>query len=336
MIHQSLINYFNCVNNFAYKLVSGTYNFIVSQVDQLAKKCFGDRKLEKGKVGLDPKRITKKEKGTVLAEKTLNPIIHSNPLSQVEAATLAKNTERIFEPRNIPPKDLFWEEIKKGNFNHKSKNGLDTIVKFFAKYNEELCQDEVLKGILSRCDINTKGKLIEKDFYENTAILWAIANANYVSALYLLKYCIKKGIKIDLSVQDNLDKNTALLLILKKGNRLENKNDTITWFEIVKLLIEQSDEKTLKLKDNNGNTALHIACFRREKEIVQLLKAKNTKLKDERNNKGQLPKALWDLKLDSNKNKRDLDLKILKYSDGTVTFDVKEREQQRKYDATFP
>lgn len=126
-----------------------------------------------------------------------------------------------------------------------------------------------------KMDINAR------DGMGNTPLLWAVANAAVETAFKLMEYGT-----LDYNAQDwGYQKKTALQLAICKGRR--NKK----WDELVNKLIEHTN---LNLQNKDGNTALHLAYARRDVAFIDSLMAKGADATI-KNNKGQLPKDLWEL-----------------------------------------
>lgn len=98
--------------------------------------------------------------------------------------------------------------------------------------------------------------------FGNTPLMWAIANGNYSMASHILK--IGSLHKIDVNVKDQQGKIPLMLLIMK-GIR---SNSQEIHQKFLRKLIEKSD---INSQDKYGNTALHMACLRRDWEVAKLL-----------------------------------------------------------------
>ncbi len=119
-----------------------------------------------------------------------------------------------------------------------------------------------------------------QDMWGNTPLLWAIANAKNTTALKILDY--------DQNLNLKGCGNTALHLAIAKGYKKisrDGKKLHISNLQIVQKIIEKGAE-TIKKGGNvdlfnvdvfnrNGCTPLHIACIRRDPEMIDtLLRAK--------------------------------------------------------------
>lgn len=155
-------------------------------------------------------------------------------------------------------------------------------------------------------------------FKGNTILIWTVANAFYQNAIKLIELGINLG--LDLTIADKKEKNTALLLSLKKGFR----QDPEGWKKLVTLLIAHT--RNIDAKDWEGNTALHVAAFRRETEFVKYLvrSGANTEL---RNEIGQKAADLWRVDVDDLADE-NLDRVCGYVNDEDVTFDILERNQR--------
>ncbi|CCB91764.1 putative uncharacterized protein [Waddlia chondrophila 2032/99] len=103
-----------------------------------------------------------------------------------------------------------------------------------------------------------------QDRWDNTALIWAIANGNNSMASEILNY------------PQNLDLkglgNSALHLAIAKGykNRTrDGKPLTISNLQLVQKLVDKGADPNLRNK--NGYTALHLACIRRDAPMIEAL-----------------------------------------------------------------
>lgn len=103
----------------------------------------------------------------------------------------------------------------------------------------------------------------QESVFGNTPLLWAIANGKYPMAEKILSVGLKH--RLNVNSKDGLQDNCALSLLIKKGIR---NNDLETYKKLLLSLIIHSD---LNTQDKEGNTALHLACRRRDWEVVNIL-----------------------------------------------------------------
>ena len=110
-----------------------------------------------------------------------------------------------------------------------------------------------------------------QDFWGNTPLIWAIANANNETAMDILQ----KGGGCHLDIQSKTGRNSALHLAVGKGYKDRSRDGQLlkyTNLELVEALIFQKCD--VNLQNVDGNTPLHVACFRRDVRMIQsLLKA---------------------------------------------------------------
>lgn len=141
-----------------------------------------------------------------------------------------------------------------------------------------------LLPLLIECQID----LAFRDYWGNTAIIWAIANARNQMAFEILQ-CGGPGVYLD--VQDKGHYNTALHLAVGKGYKnksAEGQTLTKTNLELVNELIAKGCKVDLPNKD--GNTPLHLACLRRDYGMMEdLLRAGGGSQLDTKNKQGQTP-----------------------------------------------
>lgn len=158
----------------------------------------------------------------------------------------------------------------------------------------------------------------ESDFCGNTALHWAIANAQNRAALQIIT---SGGEGSYLNVQCYKG-NTPLHLVIAKGyvdRSAHNEALTVSNFELTQKLLEHGADPNLK--NHLGNTPLHLAFLRRDVPTIQALLAKGA-----------------DSTLCNNNGKTALDLLELDYYDAiailteTVTpflLNKREREANR-------
>lgn len=105
---------------------------------------------------------------------------------------------------------------------------------------------------------------LETGTFKNTPLIWAICNAKNEMAMELLKY--------DQNIDIKGNGNTALHLAIVKGYKnitADGDPLTVSNLTIVKRLIEK--KANLEIKNNEGFTALHLACLRRDPEMIEAL-----------------------------------------------------------------
>lgn len=151
-----------------------------------------------------------------------------------------------------------------------------------------------------------------RDIEGNTAIHWAIANASTRCAWNLLKHGANYKMAFDLPCL-KYRCQTPLQLAIAKGRR---KDD---WNELVSSLIAVT--KDLDSQDVDGNTALHLACVRRDLPWIKALITNGASLSI-KNKNGQTPKAIWSVS-------SERAWEILHGSSGTTTFDPVARDKMQ-------
>lgn len=130
-------------------------------------------------------------------------------------------------------------------------------------------------------DFNKKATL-----FENTPLLSAISNGCFSMALEIIHHSPKET---DFNIQGC--ENTALHLAIGKGYKdktSDGKNLDSTSLDLAKALVEKTD---LNIRSIDGYTALHIACIRRDPEMITLLLANNADRKAF-NDHGETPKDM--------------------------------------------
>jgi ankyrin repeat protein len=133
-----------------------------------------------------------------------------------------------------------------------------------------------------KCNFNQRDSI-----FKNTPLIWAIANANNTMALELMKY--------DQDFNTVSHGNTALTLAIAKGytthskdgKKLESSN-----LDIVKALVDKGIDLTIQTRGDN--TALHLACARRDHSMIKTLldAGATTNIKNEN---GQTAKEMLEL-----------------------------------------
>ena len=343
----------------------------IKKVTQLAVRSYRQsvmRKLHTNKIRLASKSLTELDRSNCLKKdekfasylKTCNEVLDEQfsgtlPIKQAkkidsisaeairarkESTQLKLNTLDIILSSSFPgfmnpdAEDVtkIKEIIERGCFNisvkrrHGSTKLQEPLLKILCAFVNRFRDNGIIKALLKKgFDLNQQDTAEYHNPYPgNTILHWTVANAYYQNAIEL----IKLGIKYDLNVNlmDENEKNNALLLALKKGIR----QDPAAWKELVLLLI---DYTKLNKPDFEGNTPLHIACFRREEDIVKKLIQKGADPK-RTNSKGQLPADLWRLEIRDLKDQNLED--IINYDiessgeDDSITFDISERDKRSK------
>lgn len=108
----------------------------------------------------------------------------------------------------------------------------------------------------------------ELNYYGNTALIWAIANAHNEMALELIKY----GNPQNFDIQDYDRGNTALLLAVAKGyttDSFEGQILKVSNLQVVNALLAAGANPNLK--DKKGMSPLEMAVIRRDVEMVKAL-----------------------------------------------------------------
>jgi len=120
-----------------------------------------------------------------------------------------------------------------------------------------------------------------QDRWGNTALIWAIANGNFSMAREMIRLA-------PLSTDFNIKGmgNTALHLAIRKGYTTRTRDGkplAVSSLDLARELIDKTDPNS---RGRSGNTPLHLACIRRDRETIQLLleKGANPTL---RNDKGE-------------------------------------------------
>lgn len=131
--------------------------------------------------------------------------------------------------------------------------------------------------------------LARQDTWDNTALIWAIANASNTTAMEIIK---AGGHGPYLNVL-GLQKNSALHLAVGKGYKTVSKDLQDLYYsnlQLTQALVEAG--ANVNLANEDGNTPLHLAYLRRDVETIKVLlrAGAHTQL---RNNRGQIPEELW-------------------------------------------
>lgn len=248
-------------------------------------------------VQIDPKRLK------LINEHNTNRIINFAAEPNPDGETVQK-INRIIE------KQAFNPTISKGRTN----SLFTTLLADRPFYHPQLIPLLAKNG----CDLNFQDQDDDSNLFPgNTPLIWVVAHASYKNAISFIEEGLPCG--LDVNLKDQTDKNNALLLCLKKGVR----QDPPAWEHLVHLLLTCTMD--LNDSDRRGNTALHLACFRREEEVVKKLLLINAN-PHVRNNKGQSPKDLWELEVN---DLSDKSIKILgNMEEGDITFDLEERNKK--------
>jgi len=139
--------------------------------------------------------------------------------------------------------------------------------------------------------LNTEGvNTAFQDGSGNTALMWAIANAQNSMAMELQQYCDVDGLN-----KQCTSGNTALHLAVGKGYTDISADGQLldfTNFEITKKLIEHG--ANLNLQNEQGNTPLHLAYARRDIAIALYLYEHGAN-PDIKNKQGKIPLDLLTL-----------------------------------------
>lgn len=124
--------------------------------------------------------------------------------------------------------------------------------------------------------------------FNNTALVWAIANANNSAAMAIIE-AGKRGHYLDIQCSS---RNSAMHMAVGKGYKKWSKDNQyleVSNLQLVQAMIANGAD--VNLINVNGNTPLHLACLHRDPEMIAaLLKAKADP--SIRNNAGQSPQDL--------------------------------------------
>lgn len=231
--------------------------------------------------------------GSSNSSRTTEKLTESNPLLRMaptlshipaEKASISReNLEPTSEPLSLRQ---CVEQADRAGFTNqlaeiaKKENKLELlgdVLSLVAKLGKPLQFIEILKnyGVDFSC----------RSEWGNTPLIWAIANANNTMAIEIARQCQGQGI----NNQSDIRKNTALHLAIAKGyktvsahgERLNHSN-----FEVVKALVQAGAD--VNIADSKGHTPLHLACLRRDPEMVAYLVEHGARL-DVLNRRGQTP-----------------------------------------------
>lgn len=145
-----------------------------------------------------------------------------------------------------------------------------------AKYSKYL---EVLKLALSQ-DLN----YALQDFFGNTPLMWAIANANNGAALMIIKNADSGALNVQCKQQ-----NTALHLAVGKGYTTHSRDGAqlpCSNLQLIDIMILKN--VNVNLRNKEGNTPLHLACLRRDQGMIEALLKAGADV-EMRNSAGQTP-----------------------------------------------
>lgn len=111
---------------------------------------------------------------------------------------------------------------------------------------------------------------LQDEFDGNTPILWAIANASMAMAIEMLKHGPKGS-----AAREYLNKkgcgNTALHLAVGKGQEGSREPNRA----IARMIVDLGAD--IDMQNRQGNTALHLACLRRDPDMIQFLLERGAK-----------------------------------------------------------
>ncbi len=127
-----------------------------------------------------------------------------------------------------------------------------------------------------------------QDYWGNTGLIWACANASNGMAREILNV-FERGPYLDVQC---LYKNTALHLVVGKGYKDRSRDGTVlacSNLELLKIIV--SLRANVNLKNKDGNTPLHLAYLRRDMDMVCVLLAAGAD-DSQLNGKGKRPSDL--------------------------------------------
>jgi len=156
-----------------------------------------------------------------------------------------------------------------------SNNG--TILHYLAKIGRPLA----LIPILARYNIDFS---IQDTSFNNTALIWAIANAHNDMAMEIIKFSSADSLNCQ-----SKHKNTALHLIVGKGYDACNADGRALRYPNYTLLMSIIERgANVNAQDQNGNTPLHLACVRHDAAMIDYLLAHGAN-RNITNNAGRTP-----------------------------------------------
>lgn len=171
--------------------------------------------------------------------------------------------------------------------NRRCSRRLDTILHYIAMRGDAIRMVSILENLGADFGI--------QDWMGNTPLMWAIANANNTMAKEILK-CGVKNSKSYLDRKCNRG-NTALHLAVGKGYKdINAQNDILTVSNLQLLMQMVAQGAAINIQNNQGNTPLHLACARKDFEMIKALIGER-KLGDFliKNINGQTPESLLNL-----------------------------------------
>lgn len=151
-----------------------------------------------------------------------------------------------------------------------------------------LDDNDLVKNLINRRGIDLKAKT--ECTHQNTALAWALANANNVSAMAILKYAASH----DYLNCKSRNGNTALHLAVGKGYTDKSRDGkilTISSLELIHKLISLGCN--VNISNQKGNTPLHLACMRRSIPMIQALLQAGAN-PNIRNAQGETPQEMLD------------------------------------------
>jgi len=172
-----------------------------------------------------------------------------------DVTSLIRNSRRNYRPEMGEQLDALLKSVLDVNAGAPIwLNG--TALHHLAKYGspEQFVEIFAMNGINFNC----------LDNYGNTALVWAIANGNNTVALEIMKY--RQDFNVD------CHGNTALHLAVAKGYKDRTRDGTrltVSNLQLVKKLA--ADGANPNVLNKNGFSALHLACIRRDPEMVKAL-----------------------------------------------------------------
>lgn len=210
-----------------------------------------------------------------------------NPCSKEALDWQIKIVRALHDP-NI---ESFKALVREG----KGKNFLDQAFPYFfggtlfihmAKRNQNLPYMRVL--IQEGVDFSA----LERSFFNNTGLIWAIANASNEMAMLILEndHSARDRNRTYLNIQ-GYHGNTALHLAIAKGYKHVSRDGArlkYSNFDLVKKMVQKGN---INLVNTEGNTPLHLACLHRDMETIAFLLQRGTDFSI-RNKEGKLPKDL--------------------------------------------
>jgi ankyrin repeat protein len=129
----------------------------------------------------------------------------------------------------------------------------------------------------------------KQDSWGNTPLMWAIANANNTTAMEIIE---QAGTPEVFNIQDTLSKhnNTALHLAIAKGYKtLSFNREKLNYsnHQLVDWMVKLGAD--VNIPNYQGNTPIHLACLRRDLEMLSSLLSSREARLDMTNKNGQTP-----------------------------------------------